>query len=69
MLKNLLLLLRPKHWIKNLFIFMPVFFGGALTHSSAVIDSIMAFFAYSLPPRLSIASTTSWMLRTTAATR
>lgn len=47
MLKNLLLLLRPKHWIKNLFIFMPVFFGGALTHSSAVIDSIVAFFAYS----------------------
>ena len=47
MLKNLLLLIRPHQWIKNLFIFMPVFFGGALTDSAAVTDSIVAFFAYS----------------------
>ena len=47
MLKNLFLLIRPHQWIKNFFIFMPVFFGGALTDSAAVTDSIVAFFAYS----------------------
>lgn len=47
MLKNLIRLTRPYQWIKNTFIFMPLFFGGALTDSMAVLQSLIAFFAYS----------------------
>lgn len=46
-MKSLLKLIRPKHWVKNIFIFMPIFFGGALTDTTALTASIMAFFAYS----------------------
>lgn len=47
LMKNIIKLTRPKHWIKNAFIFMPVFFGGALTDGSALLASVIAFFAYS----------------------
>lgn len=47
MISNILKLTRPSHWIKNAFIFMPVFFGGALTSTMAIMHSILAFFAYS----------------------
>ena len=40
-------LYRPKHWAKNLFVFMPLFFGGAMTDVSLLLDSIVAFFAFS----------------------
>ena len=30
-MKNLILLIRPHQWIKNLIVFLPVFFGGAFT--------------------------------------
>ena len=32
----LLRLVRPKQWIKNGFIFLPLFFGGALLHADAL---------------------------------
>ena len=32
----LLRLVRPKQWIKNSFIFLPLFFGGALLHTDAL---------------------------------
>ena len=41
-------LLRPSHWVKNLFIFLPVFFGHQLTNASAVLSSFIAFVAFSL---------------------
>lgn len=47
MIKNIIRLIRPKHWAKNAFIFMPLFFGGALTDTDALLKSIIAFFAYS----------------------
>lgn len=28
MIKDLLLLMRPRHWVKNIFIFLPLFFSG-----------------------------------------
>lgn len=46
-MKNIIKLTRPYQWIKNMFIFMPVFFGGALTDMKALIATILAFFAYS----------------------
>ena len=30
MIKNILRLTRPKQWIKNFFVFIPMFFGGEL---------------------------------------
>ncbi len=41
-------LLRPKHWIKNLFLFAPPFFGGTLFSESTPKIAIPAFFAFSL---------------------
>lgn len=46
-MKNIIKLARPRHWVKNAFIFMPMFFGGALTDKTALCHSILAFFAYS----------------------
>jgi len=40
-------LIRPKQWIKNGFIFVPLFFGGALFHIDALVSGLVAFFAYS----------------------
>ncbi len=46
-MKSLINLIRPRHWVKNVFIFLPMFFGGALTDSRTLINSLVAFFAYS----------------------
>ena len=43
----LLRLIRPKQWIKNGFVFVPLFFGGALFHIDALLSGIIAFFAFS----------------------
>lgn len=46
-MKNLIRLTRPYQWVKNIFILLPLFFGGALTDSQSAIYAFMAFFAYS----------------------
>lgn len=46
-MKHIISLIRPHHWIKNLFVFLPMFFGGALTDADAILGSLAAFFAYS----------------------
>lgn len=40
-------LIRPKQWIKNLFVFIPLFFGGELFHVDALLAGLVTFFAYS----------------------
>jgi decaprenyl-phosphate phosphoribosyltransferase len=46
-MKDIIHLIRPHHWIKNVFVFLPMFFGGALTDCKALLGSVIAFFAYS----------------------
>ncbi len=47
-LKNYILLIRPHHWIKNTFIFLPVFFGGQFLHAQLWPRLIIGFFVYSI---------------------
>lgn len=39
--------MRPKQWIKNVFVFLPAFFGGAL-NSSNLLQLVLGFVAFSL---------------------
>ena len=45
-MNNILQLIRPYQWIKNTFVLLPVFFGGALTQVESLLGSLSAFFAY-----------------------
>lgn len=64
-LSALMRLIRPKQWIKNGFIFMPLFFGGELFNTDALLAGVIAFFAYSLLLPASTVSTTFTMWRQT----
>jgi len=46
-MKDLFRLIRPKQWLKNVFVLVPMFFGGALTNGHAVMASLISFVAYS----------------------
>lgn len=41
-------LLRPSHWAKNAFLFIPLFFAGELTNLEKIKELILAFIAFSL---------------------
>lgn len=41
-------LLRPSHWAKNLFLYIPLFFAGEIFIFSKVIELLIGFFAFSL---------------------
>ncbi len=45
---NLLNLLRVYQWVKNLFMFLPIFFAGKLFNPDVILDVIPGFFAFSL---------------------
>ena len=47
MMKNIVILLRPQQWMKNGFIFIPLFFDHKLTDWNYLYSAILAFFAYS----------------------
>ncbi len=40
-------LIRPKQWLKNVFVLLPVFFGGAMKSLPSVYASLVAFVAFS----------------------
>lgn len=46
-MKHVIRLLRVKQWIKNLFVFLPLFFAGEFLNTSLLIGSLLAFFAFS----------------------
>lgn len=46
-MKSIIHLTRPSHWVKNLFVLMPLFFGHQLGNVSLLTSSIIAFFAFS----------------------
>ena len=41
-------LMRPHHYIKNIFIFIPLFFALKITDASLVLNAFIAFLAFSL---------------------
>jgi 4-hydroxybenzoate polyprenyltransferase len=45
--KAIILLLRPKHWVKNLFLYIPLFFAGQFLNIDAILEVLPAFFAFS----------------------
>lgn len=45
--KAYLKLIRPKQWIKNFFVMVPLFFAGELFNLKALIAGAITFFAYS----------------------
>lgn len=47
-MKNYIKLMRIKHWIKNFFIFIPLFFSKNLFDINMLISSIRVFFLFSL---------------------
>jgi decaprenyl-phosphate phosphoribosyltransferase len=46
-LKSLVQLLRPAQWLKNLFIFLPLFFSGQLFELNLLFQCVCTFFAFS----------------------
>ncbi len=47
-MRHYILLIRPKQWIKNMFVLIPLFFAGRLNHFSDVVSSLVAMFAFCL---------------------
>ncbi|MDO4159877.1 MAG: decaprenyl-phosphate phosphoribosyltransferase [Prevotellaceae bacterium] len=45
--KNLLKLIRPKQWLKNVFVLLPMFFGGSLLDPDDIRNSLVMFFGFS----------------------
>ena len=46
-IKNILSIIRPHQWIKNVFVMVPLFFGGSLLNSTDIIASLIAVLAFS----------------------
>ena len=47
-MKHFFTLLRPKQYIKNIFIFLPLFFVGQVTNTELFVKASLAFVAFSL---------------------
>lgn len=48
LMKKYLKLLRIEQWVKNAFVFVPLFFSGKVTDINLLTKSILAFFIFSL---------------------
>lgn len=46
-LDAILTLIRPKQWLKNIFVFVPMFFGGSLLNSADIMAAAIAFLSFS----------------------
>jgi len=48
MIIEIVKLIRPQHYIKNLFVLAPIFFSGLLTNEALLTQSLIAFILFSL---------------------
>ena len=46
--RHILRLIRPEHWVKNLFVFIPAFFAARLTEWPVLKGALLGFFSFSL---------------------
>lgn len=46
-MKNLLQLIRPKQWVKNVFVLLPMFFGGSLLVGQNILAAAITFLSFS----------------------
>ena len=47
MIHHAIQLTRPQQWLKNVFVMIPMFFGGSLLDTSDIKSSLITFFAFS----------------------
>ena len=47
-MKDLLRLIRPKQWLKNVFVLVPIFFSGHLMDMPCLYAGLVTFVAFSL---------------------
>jgi len=47
-MKDILRLIRPKQWIKNTFVLIPLFFGGELLNGGLLLTGLVTMFAFCL---------------------
>lgn len=47
-IKDVIRLARPKQWIKNCFVLIPLFFGGELLNTDALMAGLVTFLSFSL---------------------
>jgi decaprenyl-phosphate phosphoribosyltransferase len=47
-LRSFIRLMRPKHYLKNLLIFVPLIFSGQLFHGPYLVKGLLSFLAFSL---------------------
>jgi len=48
LVRGIFRLLRPTHFIKNLFVFLPLFFSGQFAHGELVLHAFLAFVGFCL---------------------
>lgn len=46
-MKNIIKITRPYQWVKNMFVFLPLFFGGSMLDAFEVYQAVVAFMAFS----------------------
>jgi 4-hydroxybenzoate polyprenyltransferase len=47
-IREVIILLRPEHWVKNLFVFIPAFFAARLSEPEVLGNAILGFWAFCL---------------------
>lgn len=45
--KDILKIIRPQQWVKNVFVLVPLFFGGSLLDATDITVSVITFLAFS----------------------